>query len=242
MNQFSRLLSARSSLLFSVFLVFFSLPILAQETIMEQDTRRLVEILSSDEMRGRAALTPDIDRAATFIASEFKSAGILPLSGNEDHLQKFSITRFYPTEIVMTLDDDPKDTRNSFGFVYGESIHLTSKNTQIKYVSAEDTFQEAFLQHRESDEPTVVFVDRTHKGLFNRYQGYFGNRPSQLIQGQQKAPVWFILANPAEEFSIQVTTKSEISGLANVAGMIPGDRKDEIVLFSAHYDHLGILQ
>lgn len=242
MNTLSCFFSTKSSLVLTLLLIFSYLPLSAQETILEEDTRRLVEILSSDKMRGRAALTPDIDRAAAFIASEFRSAGLLPLSGNEDHLQKFSISRFYLTEVEMILDDDPIDAGNSFGFIYGESIHLSQDNVQVGYVSAKDTFQEAFLKYRESDEPTVVFVDRTHKDLFDRYQGYFGNQPSQLIQGQQKEPVWFVLANPAEQFSVQASTRSEVYSLANVAGLIPGDRTDEIVLFSAHYDHLGVVE
>ncbi|RMG20188.1 MAG: M20/M25/M40 family metallo-hydrolase, partial [Bacteroidetes bacterium] len=39
---------------------------------------------------------------------------------------------------------------------------------------------------------------------------------------------------------VQATFEAERSELANVAGMIPGKRKEEIVVFSAHYDHLGI--
>jgi Zn-dependent M28 family amino/carboxypeptidase len=41
---------------------------------------------------------------------------------------------------------------------------------------------------------------------------------------------------------IDIENKVEERTLANVVGMLPGkDRADEIVLFSAHYDHLGSL-
>lgn len=50
---------------------------------------QLIKTLSSDEMRGRATFSPGIDRAATFIESEFKSIGLLPLTGENGYRQTF---------------------------------------------------------------------------------------------------------------------------------------------------------
>lgn len=50
---------------------------------------RLIKTLSSDEMQGRATFSPGIERAATFIESEFKSIGLLPLEGEGGYRQTF---------------------------------------------------------------------------------------------------------------------------------------------------------
>ncbi|MDR6786039.1 Zn-dependent M28 family amino/carboxypeptidase [Pedobacter africanus] len=50
---------------------------------------RLIKTLSSDDMQGRATFSPGIDKAATFIESEFKSIGLMPLKGETGYRQTF---------------------------------------------------------------------------------------------------------------------------------------------------------
>ena len=42
-----------------------------------------------------------------------------------------------------------------------------------------------------------------------------------------------------EKIDITIESKAERQPLTNVIGVIPGKKSDEIILFSAHYDHLG---
>jgi len=51
---------------------------------------QLIKTLSSDEMQGRATFSPGIDKAATFIESEFKKIGLEPLKGATGYRQTFS--------------------------------------------------------------------------------------------------------------------------------------------------------
>src|SRR5690606_10514645 len=54
--------------------------------------------------------------------------------------------------------------------------------------------------------------------------------------------VIFILGTTVPKtYSIEATHEITESKLANVVGVLPGkSKKDEIVIFSAHYDHIGI--
>src|SRR5699024_4576885 len=52
----------------------------------------------------------------------------------------------------------------------------------------------------------------------------------------------FILDSSANQFHITLNKKIKQKELANVAAKIEGQRKDEIIVFSAHYDHLGIVK
>jgi aminopeptidase YwaD len=75
-----------------------------------------VKILASDEMEGRRAGTPGADRAASYIADEFKSYGLKPMGKDGSYLQSF--------EFVSSVK---LGTKNQFSFsVAGaKSVPLT---------------------------------------------------------------------------------------------------------------------
>ena len=54
------------------------------------EVERIEKILSSDDMQGRRTFSPGIDKAALFIADEFKKAGLQPING-KSYLQEFSM-------------------------------------------------------------------------------------------------------------------------------------------------------
>src|SRR5688572_7487765 len=56
------------------------------------EVERIERILSADDMNGRKIFTPGIDKAAAFIADEFKKAGLQPVANNS-YLQEFAMIR-----------------------------------------------------------------------------------------------------------------------------------------------------
>src|SRR4051794_9095359 len=75
------------------------------------EVKRIETTLASDEMRGRRAGTPDIDRAAAFIADEFKKAGLQPFSGNS-FLQEFVMVRPKLTSLKYEIGSNEIDPKN----------------------------------------------------------------------------------------------------------------------------------
>lgn len=75
--------------------------------ITSQYVDRLIKTLSSDEMEGRATFSPGIDKAATFIESEFKTIGLKPLDGEGGFRQ--------------TFEKDGKPLFNVVGMIPGKS-------------------------------------------------------------------------------------------------------------------------
>jgi hypothetical protein len=51
-----------------------------------------VTFLASDEMKGRGAGTPELDRAADYIAEQFRQAGLKPAGENGTYFQPFEVT------------------------------------------------------------------------------------------------------------------------------------------------------
>ena len=51
-----------------------------------------IKFLASPELKGRAAGTPGLERAAAYIAGQFKRAGLQPGAGGHSYLQPFTVT------------------------------------------------------------------------------------------------------------------------------------------------------
>src|SRR4051812_39613847 len=73
------------------------------QIINATEVERIEKTLSSNEMRGRKAGTPDIDRAADFIAAEFKKAGIQPIKG-DSYFQAFEMLSGKPVSTKAEIN------------------------------------------------------------------------------------------------------------------------------------------
>ncbi len=57
-----------------------------------KEVERIERTLAADNMRGRKTFTPDIDKAADFIAAEFKSTGLQTWNNTGSYRQEFTLT------------------------------------------------------------------------------------------------------------------------------------------------------
>src|SRR4051812_21541225 len=83
----------------------------AQQSPEVKEVSRIENVLASDDMRGRRAGSADIDRAADFIAQEFKKAGLQPING-KSYLQEFSMVRLRPISFKAEADGVSMDPKN----------------------------------------------------------------------------------------------------------------------------------
>src|SRR5687767_15664128 len=90
---------------FTIGLLLFTGLVKAQNSdlINVDEVSRIEKTLSSDKMQGRETFTPGLDSAASFIAQEFKKAGLLPVNANS-YFQNFSLIRTKPLSASATLD------------------------------------------------------------------------------------------------------------------------------------------
>ncbi|SEM37886.1 Peptidase family M28 [bacterium A37T11] len=71
-----------------IFLLITSTTLASAQTkssgiVSQQEVARILNTLTADEMHGRAAYSPDIEKAADFISTEFKQIGLKPFAGGE---------------------------------------------------------------------------------------------------------------------------------------------------------------
>ncbi|MDH5381935.1 MAG: M20/M25/M40 family metallo-hydrolase [Cyclobacteriaceae bacterium] len=214
-----------------------------QYVVSEDHAREIISTLAADKMKGRKTFSPEIDEAANYIASKFEEAGLETLPELNSYFQKFNMYSLGKSSSEMLINDLPVSESDYFITAKSESVSLDSSSSQIIYISANDDLGISLKSLMEQDKSLFVVIDPTHREMFNRYKNYFGrSRPIfELDNSSNKA---FVISenNSIESFNLEAKYKVEKSSLTNVTGRIEGNRKDEIVLFSAHYDHIGMLK
>ncbi|HKB42995.1 MAG TPA: hypothetical protein VKC90_01350 [Chitinophagaceae bacterium] len=63
------------------------------DIINAKEVERIEKTLSSDDMKGRKTFTPDIDKAADFIADEFKKTGLQTSGNTGSYRQEFAMVK-----------------------------------------------------------------------------------------------------------------------------------------------------
>lgn len=212
--------------------------------VRQDEISRVIRTLSADEMQGRGTFTPGIDKAASFIEAEFKKIGLKPLSGEDDFRQEFSVTKISPDWVNVTVEGKAIEPGNVI--VMSEKAILEMSNSsgaEVLKINAGDQFGQKYRAALGSKTPVLVLVDASHAAIFKRLQdnakrGRIVEKPDESV-----AVVFVLGATEASTFNVKANSKIESLPLFNVAGMISGKSKEkELVLFSAHYDHLGIIK
>lgn len=199
------------------------------------EVERIEKYLASDELRGRRAGSPDIDKAANFIAEEFKKAGLQPVQGTS-YLQEFVMIKPKLKELKYKADGVDVDMKNIVVVTSKESLEADEKSGyEMQMIKAGENLFSKAQEFTRAKKSILVQVDTSFAKNFSRL--------AFLKRQMFKSPgnVIFILGEVPKEFKIKADHSFEETRFMNVVGMLPGkSRKDEEVIFSSHYDHLGI--
>jgi Zn-dependent M28 family amino/carboxypeptidase len=200
---------------------------------------RIEKILSADNMEGRKTFTPGIDKAADFIATEFAKSKLQFLGANKSYFQEFVMTKAKPIAITGMLDNDSLTSINIAANTTASEINISSlKDYEVVVVKKEDDFSKIVFPVFDMEKNVLVLVDTAHTRRFKGMQRFTGNAKFQSAVSQV-----FILTANLNPAAITLHIKNDLTQqhLKNVVGVLPGkSKKEEYVVFSGHYDHLGI--
>lgn len=221
------------------------------QQISQKEVARIINTLAADDMQGRQSGTPGADKAAAFISDEFKKAGLLPLPGEKDYLQRFNYYGLHTTATTITVNGTAKDWPV---VAVGAARHIqlrkdTASCTELHVANA-DELRAALGKRKAMTKNMVVWMAPALSGYIANLEGSVSNRmyaketevPADTAQWQmvlvlEKEPV-----AAQDNWSVEQTRSIRTQEFTNVAGMIRGAVKpEEYVIYSGHYDHLGIL-
>jgi hypothetical protein len=208
------------------------------------DIERLVTTLSADDMEGRATFSAGIERAQEFIGAEFDAIGLETLDGLDDYVQQFHAYSISPQEVNVVLNGREIDSEQFIARVNEESIKWTSTDDlNVQVVGPDGDLRTAVFGALRGSGNNLVLIHDSHSDTFGRYQRFLA-RPGYSLEPTEGANAVFVLSRDSRvrTLDVEITSTREQSPLANVVGVIPGRRSDEIVLFSAHHDHVGFSQ
>ncbi len=197
---------------------------------------RVEKTLSADDMMGRKTFTPGIDKAADFIASEFAAAGLVFFDSLSSYKQDFSRVKAKFISASGKINKSPVSQDNIVAITREANFHLDEKSgiEVIMLDAGKELMQQAYQVILQNKKALVVVPTAIGK----RFKNLAGFKNSM---NPNQASVVFVLSDEKPTtYEFEVVHQISNMQLANVVGVIPGkSKKNEYVVFSGHYDHLG---
>jgi hypothetical protein len=223
-----------------IFIQPFLFVLLAQnskDSIQEREVSEILDYLSSDNLKGRGNFTPELITAGDFIASKFRQYGLQPVPGDFNFYQPFNAgntKNIYSDNIKWNgkvLD------KLKFIYLCPEILPANKTLTNFNIIEYTGAFTDSILlAHWFDTTNTLIWWNQplTNKqkiSLENFRNPGFPPLKSILFVSSDSTP-----------YSLQITVNEEYKKnvLFNIIGFLPGKtRLKEIIIFSAHYDHIG---
>jgi hypothetical protein len=213
--------------------------------ISQDEVAQVIKTLSADDMQGRATFTPGIEKAAQYIESQYKQAGLVPLTGNKDFRQNFAMTRITAVKTLVSINGKQISQDSVFANTSATALNWSNNSdVQVVKLSADKNFRTEYMSYIKSGKKLLILVDPQFTAIFQSLKGRSAKGSVTKNTNDEQALV-FVLGShdDIKSFDVSYIGKSEKLPLFNMVGMIPGKTKpDESVIFGGHYDHLGIIK
>ena len=225
------------ALLSFLLIVAFSFAQQANKIINATEVLRIESFLASDEMRGRKTGSPEIDKAADFIADEFKSYGLKTFGNLSTFKQSFTNVRTKFISAKAVVDTSVIEENNIIAVTTDSLIKIT-QNSGFKKVSISNTDNlilkaQEFLSAKTNQ---VVLVNNFFVNDFKKLK-----RLKRDGLKMDYSVIFILTNNMGEKYDVEIKNMVTTTNYSNVIGVLPGKKmKDEFVVFSGHYDHLGV--
>jgi len=210
------------------------------DSINADDAAAIISVLASDSLKGRGNGTVELLQAATFIGEKFKTAGLSPLPG---------MTGFY---IPFRTSDKPRErvpgilewngkviAPGQFMYLHPEPGLFASRElADFSVIKIDTGFTADILSgYRNVSGPLLLWTSHLQPDGENFFPELVKIPPG----GLQQSYLLVYSATPPDSLTLTALPGYYASLEYNVVGILPGrSRPGEVVLFSAHYDHIGI--
>ena len=205
--------------------------------INAKEVERIEKTLSADDMQGRKTFSEGIEKAANFIAEEFKQTGLQTWKNSGSYLQEFTMVKPKFLSVSGSFENMPLESKDVIVITSKAELAINEKSgfEIVSIKAGANIFSEA-SKYIQAGKNYLVIVDTSFAKNFSRLTGF----KRQLFKSENSV-VFVLSTQQPKVFSISAKHEITEQKLSNVIGVIPGkSKKNEYVIFSGHYDHLGI--
>ncbi|WP_345112063.1 M20/M25/M40 family metallo-hydrolase [Hymenobacter algoricola] len=209
----------------------------------------MVRALSADDMQGRATAQPGGLKAAQYLSGEFQRLGLGLLPGLTTYEQTFPAYETRTAALFVTVNG-VSIAKDKALLVSGEAkLNWTDEDdpaARVMVIGEQALPPQLFRQILEPTENLLVILDPAHAAEFARLAKRLRTNRLHAEKPTAFSSVVVLMPTPnaAVKFRVAANTSIRTIELRNVVGVLPGKdkaRAAELVVFSAHYDHLGLL-
>lgn len=233
-------------------------------TITEADVRATMTALAGPEMRGRGSATADELRAAEYIAARLKAMGVAPAGDAGGYLQQLEL-RHQAFASAPTLTIGPWSSTHGAGFVVSRVDAAEISGPLQRWKEGVPTVKGAMvLLPPGSRAGREVLAAGAAAAIYSddpRFAEFYPQAQKQMPQFElqvgsivEKTGTTLILDAESTRAIARVRDGApvrfsgtlappEVKHTRNVLGIIPGKdpaRADEVIMLSAHFDHVGV--
>ncbi|MFT5813753.1 MAG: aminopeptidase YwaD [Psychroserpens sp.] len=228
----------------TIFNSFYSMA----EIIPSEQVIKDITYLAADDLKGRASFSPEIDQAANYIAKRFAGIGLQPLqtllstTKNSSFLQRFTVNQILPEALSVMLNTKEISQEHLAIATTITQLSWQLGNAQSHIIGKYDDMRKILFELNLQGGQHLVIINSAHAKIFKAYQGYF-NRGLTKLSLEHLGAIVMVLSDESEikSYSVNASAKITAQSLTNVVGVLPGTQNPkDIVLYSSHYDHLGI--
>lgn len=212
----------------------------AKRLIRPRDVSRIEKVLADDRMQGRRTFTPGLERASRFIENQFGVIGLDTLKTDKGYSQPFTLSFIEPKSIDLTLDQIPVPSKDVIVRSLQPRLDWTNRDScELMIIGpGEDLFARMRTALRASQN-TLVLVDSSYKERF--YEVRKSLNTNNTINPLPNSTLFILHSGRPQKFAVHIVNHRREESTHNIVGILPGKIfPGEFVIFSAHYDHLGI--
>lgn len=241
--------------------IILILGILAANCLYAQDieyAKSMVDKLCSNEMQGRGYVNNGVNKAAIFLEQEFKNLKLKPINKSFTQIYGFDVNT-HPTSIKCQIDE--KAYRVGYEFIVNAACPSITGKFKLIHFNWKDSADKLLLMNKiqkgfKANEALVLRYGNersTHiLDSFEKYQ----TQPGFVVFTEEKkithtiarevnkiASITIFDSLIQNKESLLIELKNEFVDVfkcKNIMGMVKGKSKDSFIVYTAHYDHLGM--
>jgi len=210
------------------------------DTISEEKAAAIMQVLASDAMQGRGNGSAALLKAGLFIGDQFAELGLVPLPGSPGFYLPFRPFQGNELTVPDILEwNGVAIPPAQFMYLRPQPGNYASKQlSDFRVIRIDSCFSEELLeQYRGLPGNILLWTSRLQPDGEN----FFPEIMKMPAGGLQQDFLLVYSLTPPDSLTLSGFPGYYSKLGYNIAAMLPGkSRPGEVVLFSAHYDHIGI--